>query len=67
MSYGKAQEPCNEYENWSTNPGLCGKCAWAKQDHPGHENPVFIPEHTGSEYKKKRGPNFTKPKKKRRK
>jgi len=42
MSYGKAKEPCNEYENWSTNPGLCGKYAWAKQDHPGNENPFLF-------------------------
>lgn len=35
MSYGKAEKPCIAYKYWPTNPGLCGICAWEKDEHNG--------------------------------
>lgn len=33
MGYGRAEQPCATFKVWPTNPGLCGRCAWAESEH----------------------------------
>ena len=33
MGFGRSDKPCERFDFWLKEPGLCGRCAWPENEH----------------------------------